>query len=224
MKKKLLAILCASALVLALAIPALALETEFEATITIPDEAGTVSVQVPAEDGSIYINLDGAPYDLANATVGDYSVVGDTVTDAFFSTPGLLVNTSQTALDVKVAITATPAGNVKLASTASAGELALDGDLTIAPATANGTKVTVDWTSASAKTIDIEASASDKDGGKLPEAKENSSGDLVNGLLAYRLSGSVDKAADYNAETGWAEGTGQDGLTVKIVFTLTPAT
>lgn len=220
-KKKLLAVLCAGALALALAVPAFAaLETEFTATTTIPDTAGTISVTVPATSGKLYINKDGAPYDLKDATVGAYKVKGGAVTDGFFSDPGLLVNTGETELDVKVSMTATPVGNVKLAASASDGEIALAGKLYVAECTVDGAIVTADWDGAT--DIAIAATVPATAAGTLPGADTEDDGfggsTTVNGFLAYRLAGDLDIAEDYTDDIG-----GGDTLSVKVVFTLSPA-
>lgn len=218
MKKKLLASICAGALTLALAVPALAaMETEFNATTTIPDGTGTVSVTVPAENGSLYISLDGAPYALKDATVGDYSVKGDTVTDGFFSDTGLIVNKSETELDVKVAMTATTGGNVTLTGTAGSGKLDLAGSLYVAEVEVDGTTVTPDWDNA--EDITIAATVAATAAGTLPAAVTDDMGTTTNGILAYRLAGDVDVADDYSDDFA-----GSDSLAVTVVFTLTPAT
>lgn len=218
MKKKLLAVLCAGALALALAVPAFAaLQTEFTSTTTMTG-AGTVSVTVPASTGKLYINTDGSPYQIGDNTAGDYTIKGgDAITKRVFSTPGLLVNTGDSNLTVKVSMTATPDGVVELGSTASDGDhIAVSGNLTIGTAAVSGTTVTPTWTGgqdiAIAATVPETAVTA-----PLPKASKDNLGASVPGALVYRLTGDLDFGADVST---WGT---SDSLAVKVVFTLTPA-
>lgn len=228
--KKILTGACAGALALTLALPAFAdLKTEYTATTTIPDTVGDISVTVPATTGSLYINVDGAPYELKDATVGAYKVAGSTVTDTFFTDPGLLVNTGDSALTVKVSLTSHVTGTTEFAATTAAGTSTnniLAGSLYVATATMDASKkATAAWDTA--QDIAIPDATASNDGtaadqavtAQLPAAQEvqdpaTFTNVTVPGCLAYRLAGDTKLLA-----AGW----GTSEATVTVVFTLTPA-
>lgn len=134
--KKLLAVLCACALVFALAIPAFAEATpgelypngtkvDFEGTM--PDEDITVSVSVLTALTKLYVNPYGLPYKIADGKIGNAptgeqedtrdTIKEGTVTDGWFSNTAAIKNDSDANLSVKVTLTTTTKGNVKVVTT-----------------------------------------------------------------------------------------------------------
>lgn len=185
--KKLLAVLCACALVFALAIPVFAAanpedpinnptNTDFEGKTP----SATVSVQVLAGVKELYVNPYGLPYTLPNgtataptvpaptggaATTTTYTIKEETTTDGWFSTTAVIRNTGNTPLDVKVTMTTKEHGNVRVVAAdpgagASLAYNTLFGKFEITDATADDQNViTPDWSSTHKKTVDIPAGA-----------------------------------------------------------------
>lgn len=180
--KKLLAVLCACALVFALAIPVFAADDDPINNPTNTDFEGktpsaTVSVQVLAGVKELYVNPYGLPYTLPNgtATAQDtdgstttsttYTIKEETTTDGWFSTTAVIRNTGNTPLDVKVTMTTKEHGNVRVVAAdpgagASLAYNTLFGKFEITDATADDQNViTPDWSSTHKKTVDIPAGA-----------------------------------------------------------------
>lgn len=220
MKKKLIAVLLAGALAFALAVPALAaLETEFTATTALTN-AGTVSVTVPASSGDLFINVPGAPYTVADTTAGSYSIKGgDAIAKRVFSSPGVIVNTGETPLAVTVTVTSTPSANVEFAATASGDDkiAIVDPKLAVGAAAVSGTTVTPTWTGAQEIGLTAGACTDASVTAQLPKAGKDNMGASVPGALVYRVTGDLDFGADVST---WGA---SDTLTMKVVFTLTPA-
>lgn len=187
--KKLLAVLCACALVFALAIPVFAAanpedpinnptNTDFEGKTP----SATVSVQVLAGVKELYVNPYGLPYTLPNGTATaptvpaptggtasttTYTIKEETTTDGWFSTTAVIRNTGNTPLDVKVTMTTKEHGNVRVVDAdpgagASLAYNTLFGTFDIADATADDDNViTADWTTTTGhmKQVNIPAGA-----------------------------------------------------------------
>lgn len=231
MKKKLLASICAGALAVALAVPALAaLDTTFTATDADID-IGTISVAVKSSGTNLYLNGDGAPYDLNDATITDgdteVTIKGSTITDTFFTDTGAILNYGEGKLTVTVTMTADADGEAEFAATQTGGtNHTLNGKLYVATTSASGYTMTADWENA--QQIGIPAASGGtpaSDSGtaitaKLPGMTEGTDPETydpidIPGCFAFRLSG------EYTPGSGAWDGS-SDSASVKLVFTFEP--
>lgn len=143
--KKLLSVLCACALIFALAVPAFAssatsgnipndTETEFKGD-HLPDEDNgvTVSISVLYSLKKLYVNPYGLPYKIADAAVmvpdpdnpgqmkkGDDKIQEGVVTDGWFSDTAIIKNDAKDSLKVSVTMTTTTHGAVEVVLPANA--------------------------------------------------------------------------------------------------------
>ena len=172
--KKLLAVLCVCALALALAVPAFAeatpgdassgniknpLENEFVGTNPEDQNSGlTVSVAVLKGANKLYVNPYGLPYTIPTGSIENSTdtIVEGTTTAGWFSTTSLIKNESENDLKLKVTMTTTEKGGVKVVTPANApatgttpADNTLYGYLEITTATrATDGKITPNWVAA----------------------------------------------------------------------------
>lgn len=180
--KKLLAVLSVCALIFALAVPVFAsnassgeienpLENKFEGQDPNRDPSLTVSVAVLKGANKLYVNPYGLPYTIPAGTIykadgitpsGD-TIVEGTTTAGWFSTTSLIQNNSENDLKVKVTMTTTEKGGVKVIApddaaidnfdTTAPDSNTLYGYLEITTATrADDGKITPDWKAATGGT------------------------------------------------------------------------
>lgn len=200
-KNKLFALVLACVMVLSMATPAFAEELN----ITGSTQAPTINVTVPST-GTVIIN----PYEM-EVTQGDAEV-----TDKIISATQYIVNESDVAIGITVAITGTASGNAVLATAALKGTETTNSVfmyLEIAKATADDGTGDPTWaesyTKAAGQIIVTSKETTTKDVLVL------GAGDETATYAAFRLAGDVAS----KPATAW---TTTDKVDVKIVFTFNP--
>lgn len=263
--KKMLASVCAGAMALSLTVPAFAAPTDpitNDAAVTFSGAPATGEIAVVMQTGAtnLYVNPYGLPYMLGNGEVmagstfdkdTDLAIAEAPTSNGFFSDTAVIQNNGETALAVKVSMTTTEKGAVKVVATAPTGSVAdhtLNGNLEIAPATVvTGTAkvtgasgkvdmadvkiVTPDWDDK--ETVAIPAGSGTAGSAGTPSAVADtgvvlpaatSSLDAASGQMVTTpgyVAYRLAGSAYLKSATDWEE---QDVADVAVAFTFAPAT
>ena len=210
--KKFLSLLLAMVMTLALAVPALAADTDLEQSteITGTTQAPTIKITVPST-GSVIVN----PYKM-EVTLGS-----DKKTDQIVGAVQYIENASDVALKVSAEVTGKPAGNLAFATATTQGTKAVTTNsvfMYFEMEVTDDSSTEPTWgtyDSKSTKQILVGAKAVKKADMVTLAAGDGTDAASTGGYAAFHLAGDAASAPT----TAW---TGADKADVSIAFTFTP--